>query len=175
MENVWFMIPAGAGSKTIPKKNIRLLAGKPLFSYVLETISTVNDREHVVVSTDDEEIKELAAPHALVHNRSKSSADDESTLDEVALQVAKFLKREHGAGDNDILVTVQPTSPFIRPDTIHKAVEKLRKSGCDTVLTVKDDRHLRWTINGHGPEPLYEERVNRQQMKPVFSETGGVI
>ena len=175
MKNVWFMIPARAGSKAIPKKNIRLLAGKPLVSYVLESVSSVTDREHIVVSTDDAEIKELAAPHALVHNRSKSSADDQSTLDEVALEVAKFLKKEHGADEDDILVTVQPTSPFIRPDTIRKAVEKQRKGGSDTVLTVKDDRHLRWTMNGHKPEPLYEKRVNRQQMKPVFSETGGII
>jgi spore coat polysaccharide biosynthesis predicted glycosyltransferase SpsG/CMP-N-acetylneuraminic acid synthetase len=169
------MIPARAGSKTIPKKNLRLLAGKPLFSYVLETLSTIAEKNQIIVSTDDEEIVELAAPSALIHHRSASASDDAATLDDTAMEVARYLQKNHGANSEDVFVTVQPTSPFITPETIQKAVKKQRQKNVDTVITVKDDRHLRWTKTGNKSIPLYEERVNRQQMQPVFAETGGVI
>jgi len=176
MANVWFMVPARAGSKTIPRKNVRVLAGKPLILYVLETIKEVADKSRVIVTTDDDDVKDLAKDYGIVHNRSAGVADDVSTLDDVALEVAEYLKSEMGASDNDILVTVQPTSPLLSSVTIRKALEKQLQPGCDTVISVTDDRHLRWTIeNNNAPQPLFEERVNRQQMLPVYSETGGVI
>jgi len=171
----WFMIPARAGSKTIPRKNVRVLAGKPLILYVLETINDVSDTSHVVVTTDDDDVKDLASNYGFIHHRSSGAADDVSTPDDVALEVAEYLKSEKGASDDDILMTVQPTSPLISAETIRKALKKQKEEDCDTVITVTDDRHLRWTIKNEEPEPLFDERVNRQQMWPVYSETGGVI
>lgn len=176
MSKVWYLIPARLGSKTIPKKNIRNLCGKPLILYSLETISKFADKNRVIVSTDDDDVKEIVSDYAIIHNRSKKNADDVSTLDDVALEVASYLKGEHSADDNDILITIQPTSPFIQPETINQAIQKQQESGCDTVLTVTDDRHLRWTKDKNGNAiPLFEKRVNRQLMSPVFSETGGII
>lgn len=173
--NVWFVVPARAGSKTIPRKNVRVLGGKPLIQYVLETIQVISDKNRVVVTTDDEDVKEIAGEYGIIHQRSEEAADDVSTLDEVALEVAEYLKEKHNAADDDIIVTVQPTAPLISSETIRKAINLQKKPGCDTVLTVKDDRHLRWTIKDGEPRPLFDQRVNRQQMSPVFSETGGVI
>jgi spore coat polysaccharide biosynthesis predicted glycosyltransferase SpsG len=175
MAKIWFMVPARAGSKTIPKKNIRILAGKPLIVHVLESIRAISEKEQVIVSTDDEDIMEIAGDYAVIHDRSESNADDMATLDDVAFEVAEFLKIKRGASDDDIFITVQPTSPFIKSSTIQRAIEKQKLPNCESVLTVKDDRHLRWTINDGLAEPLFRERVNRQQMQPVFSETGGVI
>lgn len=169
------MVPARGGSKAIPKKNVRILAGKPLITYVLKTISEVANKERIIVSTDDEDIEEVAAGYAQIHSRSEVNADDISTLDDVAVEVAKYLKSELGAADEDILMTIQPTSPFITPETIKEAVSKYKETACETVLTVTDDRHLRWTIENEKATPLFERRVNRQQMLPVFSETGGII
>jgi len=174
MSTVWYLIPARAGSKAIPKKNIRLLGGKPLVNHVLDTISKIAEKEHIIVSTDDEEIKSLVVNNAKIHNRSEETADDQATLDDVALEVVKYLEG-HGASEDDILMTIQPTSPFIKKETIQKAVHKFNESSINTVLTVKDDRHLRWTIKNGKPEPLYRQRVNRQQMEPSYGETGGII
>lgn len=172
---VWFLIPARAGSKTIPKKNIRLLKGKPLVSYVLDTISTIAEKDQIVVSTDDEEVKGIVSDKALIHHRSKETAGDVATLDDVALEVVDYLIEQKEAEDDDILITVQPTSPFLQATTLQEAVKKFADTSIDTVLTVKDDRHLRWTKEDNTPIPLYDKRVNRQQMEPTYAETGGII
>lgn len=169
------MVPARAGSKTIPKKNIRLLGGKPLILHVLESIRKVSQKNNVIVSTDDHDVKEIVSEHAFIHDRSEENADDATTLDDVALEVAEFLKSRHDAEDDDIFITLQPTSPFITAETIKKAIEEQQNSGCDTVLTVTDDRKLRWTVIEGATRPLFQKRVNRQQMDPVFAETGGII
>jgi len=171
----WFLIPARAGSKTIPKKNIRELAGKPLIKHVVDTIGKFADKKQIIVSTDDDNVKDIVKDTAIIHDRSKQNADDVSTLDDVAFEVAKYLKNERRASEEDVLITCQATSPFISNDTLKKAVEIHQNEDVDTVLSVKDERHLRWTIKDGKAIPLYEKRVNRQQMNPVYGETGGVI
>jgi spore coat polysaccharide biosynthesis predicted glycosyltransferase SpsG/CTP:molybdopterin cytidylyltransferase MocA len=176
MKNVWYLIPARAGSKTIPKKNIRELAGKPLIEYVIQTISQIADKNNIIVSTDDENVKALVKNFAIIHDRTKENANDISTLDDVAVEVARYLVNELEAKETDVLVTCQATSPFITKNTLKTVIYKHQKEKLDTVLSVIDDRHLRWTVNEEGKAiPLYDERVNRQQMKPVYSETGGII
>lgn len=174
MNNVWFLIPARAGSKAIPKKNVRLLNGKPLITYVLETIGKISNKDRIIISTDDDEVKSLVKGKALIHDRSKGNADDLATLDDVALEVAEYIMN-HGADESDILLTVQPTSPFLKVDTLKKAMREFASDEVDTVLTVKDDRHLRWTLRNGKPEPKYSKRVNRQEIAPTFAESGGII
>ncbi len=172
---VWFLVPARAGSKTIPKKNIRELAGKPLIKHVLDTVGEIVEKDRIIVSTDDDNVKDIVKDVALLHHRSKQNSGDISTLDDVAVEVAKYLVNEFGASENDVLITCQATSPFITRQTLKKAISIHESENVSTVLTVKDDRHLRWILEGGKAMPLYTRRVNRQQMKPVYSETGGVI
>jgi spore coat polysaccharide biosynthesis predicted glycosyltransferase SpsG/CMP-N-acetylneuraminic acid synthetase len=175
MKKVWYLIPARAGSKSIPKKNIRDLAGVPLIKHVIDTIGEIADKDQIIVSTDDENVKDIVNGLAIIHDRSEQNVDDASTLDDVAVEVAKFLLTNHDASATDVLITCQPTSPFISSFTLTKTIDKHKDEDVDSVLTVVDDRHLRWTIENEKPVPLYTERVNRQQMKPVYGETGGVI
>lgn len=170
----WFLVPARGGSKGVPRKNVRLLAGRPLIQHVLETLGKVAPRERIIISTDDPEIAHLAEPFAVLHPRPATLADDRATLDEVAVSVSEWLIRQ-GASGNDVLMTVQPTSPFLTESTVRAALDLFGK-GADCVLTVRDDRHLRWTRDASGaPKPLFEKRVNRQWLPPSFSETGGII
>src|SRR5690554_2982869 len=97
MNNVWFLIPARAGSKTIPKKNIRELAGKPLVKYVIDTIGEIADKKQIIVSTDDDNVKDVVKDVAIIHDRSQKNADDISTLDDVAVEVSKYLMSEFDA------------------------------------------------------------------------------
>lgn len=158
----------------MPRKNVRLLAGRPLIVHVLQTLAQVAPKDHVIVSTDDAEIGHLAAPFATLHPRQGLLAGDRATLDEVAVAVCEWLVGR-GASKDDFLVTIQPTSPFLTRATIDLAVERLL-AGADSVLTVRDDRHLRWSKDAEGhAKPLFEKRVNRQWLEPTVSETGGII
>lgn len=171
---VWILVPARGGSKGIPRKNLRLLKNKPLICHILSELSKTYSREQVIVSTESQEISQLSEPYAIIHNRAPDITQDATTLDEVALEVAKWLI-QRGAKETDLLLTLQPTSPFLRTATIKKCVDILQ-TDAKSVLTAKDDRHLRWTIDSANvAQPLYTERVNRQWLPPVFSETGGII
>jgi UDP-2,4-diacetamido-2,4,6-trideoxy-beta-L-altropyranose hydrolase len=171
---IWFLVPARSGSKGIPKKNLRNLGSKPLISHIVETLFSFSSQESIIVSTDDESIKVLLNDKCTIHNRSLDNADDSATLDDVALEVTKYLL-ENGASESDILITCQPTSPFLSESTIREVIRLHKKENIETVISVKDDRHLRWTFKNEQAIPYYLKRVNRQQLPPVFSETGGVI
>lgn len=140
----------------------------------LDTIRQFVSHDQVLVSTDDDNIKALVEGKAVIHDRSGENSNDVATLDDVALEVSKFLLK-NGGNENDLLITCQPTSPFISSKTLKRAIEIHKTQTIDTVLSVRDDRHLRWTEENGKATPMYTARVNRQQMQPVFGETGGVI
>lgn len=173
-EDVWFLIPARGGSKGIPRKNIRMLGTRPLIEHVLRRVGDVASRDRIVISTDDEEIARVGANFGIIHRRSTAASEDSATLDEVARETAAWLL-ERGARDSDFLITIQPTSPFLAASTIEKAVLGLR-AGAGSVITVKDDRHLRWSVDAEGcAVPQFQRRQNRQWLPPCFAETGGLI
>ncbi len=174
LPGVWILIPARGGSREIPRKNLRELAGKPLLRHVVDSLAPLVPRERLVVSTDSSEIAQLCDDVATVHQRSPETAQSQSTLDEVALEFARAAL-ESGAKPSDLLVTVQPTSPFLSAAHVREAVAKLQ-AGAGCVISVTEDRHLRWTLDEDGrPRPLYKERVNRQWLPVAFRETGGII
>jgi spore coat polysaccharide biosynthesis predicted glycosyltransferase SpsG len=97
-----------------------------------------------------------------------------ATLDEVMVRTIPFL-RSLGAQDNDVLLTMQPTCPFIKPERVKQAMGKFAE-GAGSVLTVVDDRHLEWVFDADGkPSPAYTARVNRQLLPPKFRESGAII
>ncbi|MFW6090042.1 MAG: cytidylyltransferase domain-containing protein [Gemmatimonadota bacterium] len=170
----WILVPARGGSKGIPRKNARRLNGVPLIGHVLSELRTIAESDRIVVSTNDAEIARIASEYASIHERPEHLAGDEVTLDAVAETVAEWLL-ERGAEEEDLLITVQPTSPFLRAASVKRAV-RLLGDGAASVISVRRDSHLRWTTDGDGRAvPLYEERLNRQELPPIFVETGGVI
>lgn len=168
------VIPARGGSKGIPRKNLRPLAGYPMIYYSIRAAKNAKQVHRVVVTTDDEEIALLSGRFgADVILRPADLADDKTTLDPVILHAfcegqSRF-QESYGR-----VITVQPTSPLVRSIDIDGAIELL-DSDKDTVITVVDDRHLCWTIRDGHPVPAYAERKNRQQLPPNFRETGAVV
>jgi spore coat polysaccharide biosynthesis predicted glycosyltransferase SpsG/CMP-N-acetylneuraminic acid synthetase len=167
------LVPARGGSRGLPRKNVLTLANKPLIGHVLDTLAGHWDGAGIIVMTDDDEIASIAERRgARVLREAKASG--QATLDDVALEVCKRLAAE-GATAEDFLITVQPTCPFIKAATIQTCIDHLAQ-GARTVLTVTDDRRLRWTRDAQGNAiAMYEARLNRQALKPVWRETGGVI
>jgi CMP-N-acetylneuraminic acid synthetase/spore coat polysaccharide biosynthesis predicted glycosyltransferase SpsG len=169
------LIPARGGSKGIPRKNLRPVAGRPLIYFAIQACLAASCIDVVAVSTDDEEIALFAERFgAVVLMRPPGLADDFTTLDPV---IAFAVNQAEQQLDMyfDFIVTVQPTAPLISSGHISDAVRDLQSNDIDTVLSVVDNRHLNWTMAGGIPKPQYTERVNRQLLPECYKETGAII
>ncbi|MDD3019690.1 MAG: NTP transferase domain-containing protein [Alphaproteobacteria bacterium] len=174
MTKTWYMVPVRGGSVGLPRKNARFLGDKPLLCHVLQTIKKVDDPQQIVVITDDPELQAIAEGEG-VRVVMEPKTTGKATLDDVCCNsLDAFFK--FGATDNDILLTIQATCPFVSKESIEKAKSILSQQNGGSVITVMDDRHLNWTIDENGKaHPLYKARVNRQFLPPNFRESGAVI
>lgn len=130
------VIPARAGSKGIPKKNLADLCGKPLIAYSIETALTCRVITRTVVSTDSEEIAEVARSFGAevpIMRPAELARDDSTDLD-VFLQLLLSLKEQEGY-EPDIVVQLRPTCPIRRAALLQEAVE--------TFIQAKDADSLR--------------------------------
>ena len=169
------IIPARGGSKGIPRKNLRPLAGKPLLAWAIRAAQDAEAVHRVVVTTDSDEIARTARRFdADIVMRDPTLAEDAVTLDPVIHDAV--LQVEAHDEPHDLVLTIQPTSPLLRGTTVDRVIARLaREPDLDTVLTVVDDTHLAWRMDGETPVPDYEARVNRQSLPQRFRETGGIL
>ncbi|HHX8599909.1 cytidyltransferase [Vibrio alginolyticus] len=167
------VIPARAGSKGIPNKNIRLVNEKPLVYYSINNALKCDEIDEVVVSTDSKEVQIIAEQMgAKTHWRDESLCGDEVTLDGVIYDVAK----RYSESPNDIIVTMQPTSPTLKMETLKKAVRYYQENDFDTLISCVNRPHLAWREDKLGKKyPDYEERLNRQYLPPFYLETGAFL
>ena len=171
------VIPARGGSKGIPRKNIRLLNDKPLISYSINTAKSSQYVDDVVVTTDDSEIALISEKFgASVIRRSEELSTDEVTLDPVVYD-AMVQKEKLAFDEYDIVITIKPTSPLLKVETLDRAIEKFEDFSVDSVISVVDDRHLNWGYDENNDRyfPLYMERLPRQELPKSFRETGAFL
>ena len=169
------VIPARGGSKGIPRKNLRPVAGFPMIYYSINAALNARSISRVIVTTEDEEIALFSERFgAEVIMRPPDLADDVIPLDPVILHAVTEAEEENNE-EYHIVVTVQPTSPLIQSFDIDTVVEKIKNDDLDTAQTVVDDRHLCWTVQDGKASPLYNKRVNRQLLPVNYRETGAVI
>lgn len=168
------VIPARGGSKGIPRKNLRLLNGKPLIYYAINTALNSKYNIDVYVSSEDNEILNSASQFgAKTHKRDKKIADDKSTLDPVIYACFEYAK-ENENKEYDYIITMQPTSPLLKTNSLDNAIRKaIDDKNLETIIAAKDDTHLSWRKEDDKFLPNYKERVNRQYLTPTFTETGG--
>ena len=168
------VIPARGGSKGIPRKNLRLLNNKPLISYSIAVAKASRYVDDVVVTTDDSQIALIAEKFgASVVRRSEELSTDEVLLDPVIHDA--IIQKEKLA--YDIVITLQPTSPLIKTDTLDKVIEKFEDFSIDSVISVVDDRHLSWGYDESNNRyfPTYIERVAKENLPKSFRETGAIL
>ena len=135
-KTVLAIIPARGGSKGIPRKNIRPLCGKPLIGYTIETALKSKTIDHVVVSTEDEEIAEVSKSLGVdvPFLRPRHMAGDHASLSPVIDYTVKQM-RKRGVTP-DMIVTLYPTSPFRTSALVDYLIAKMIE-GYSTVRTVK--------------------------------------
>lgn len=174
--NVLIIIPARGGSKGIPRKNLRTLAGKPLIYHSIQTALASSYVPDVYVSSDDDEILMIASKSgAKTFKRDASKADDKTTLDPVIFDAFKNIS-EIEQKNYDIIITFQPTSPLLKTHSLDDAIKTMIENPkIDTIISAKDDTHLTWKKQDNQFIPNYEKRVNRQYLMPIFKETGGFL
>lgn len=130
------IITARGGSKRIPRKNIRPFCGKPIIEYSIEAARLSGVFDEVMVSTDDEEIAEIArrAGAVVPFMRSSENAGDMAATHEVLLEVlGEYEKR----GEQfDVVCCIYPTAPFLTAEKLKECMTKLEESGADGVVPV---------------------------------------
>lgn len=173
MTEPFIVIPARGGSVSVPRKNLRVLVGKPLISHTIDIALGAVSNSRIAVITDDDEIAEIALSHQVAVIREGQRATGTATLDQLIIRHLPDLEAL-GALDEDVLITMQPTCPLIDSGIVQKTMAEF-ESGAGSVLSVKDDRHLSWTKVDGKYQPLYAARVNRQQQSPKYRESGAVI
>jgi CMP-N-acetylneuraminic acid synthetase len=127
-QEILAIIPARGGSKRLPRKNIKLLLGKPMIYYTLDAAFKSKYINRTVVSTEDKEIAEVVIKYGTeVIQRPKNLAEDDSSVYEVINHV---LARTEA----DIVVLLQPTSPLRIAKDLDEAISIFLKGDCDAVI-----------------------------------------
>ena len=130
------IITARGGSKRIPRKNIKEFLGKPIIAYTIEAALASNMFDQVMVSTDDDEIAEIAKKYGakVPFMRSEKTSNDFATTADVLNEVIDEYKK---LGESfEYMCCLYPTAPFVTPDAIGQAMKILEDNGADTVLPV---------------------------------------
>jgi len=172
------VIPARGGSKRIPRKNVRPFCGKPMLAYAIEAAKTSGLFEHIVVSTDDEEIAGIAHEYnaEIPFIRPKELADDLTpTVPVIAHAIQECQKFGWAI---EYVCCIYPGVPFIQIEDLRQAYEQLIASNADycfpvAKFTSAPQRGLRSNANGK-MTPLYPEfeLTRTQDLEPVYFDAG---
>ena len=150
--------PARAGSKGLPRKNIRPLCGKPLLAWTIEAAKVSRLLNRYVVSTEDGEIAEVARKHgAEVLERPKGLATDEVPTLSVLQHVLQHIPA-------DTIVLLQATSPIRDPDLIDRCIQRLLETGADSLATGFICKYVEYGKN----------ELRRQDIQGFFYDDGNV-
>jgi CMP-N,N'-diacetyllegionaminic acid synthase len=156
------IVPARGGSKGVPDKNLRVLAGRTLLDRTAAAARGSGVIDRMILSTDSEEIAAAgrAAGLELPFMRPSEIAHDDTPMLAVVRHAVDELSRR--GSDLEIIVLLQPTSPLRRPEHIRDAVGLLRSSGADSVVTVVEiPKH-------HSPD--YVMRIDGGVLTPFLPE-----
>lgn len=163
------VIPARAGSKGIPNKNIRIINGKPLIAYAIENAINSKMITDIIITTDSPEIELISNYYGVAYKHRRSElCEDSVTLDSVIYDACKDYEK-------DYVVTLQPTSPTLEVDTLDKAIQFTIDKQLDTTIAVVNKPHLAWVVKEGMVVPDYKERLNRQYMPKRFLEAGAFV
>lgn len=164
------VIPARAGSKGIPNKNIRIIGGHPLIYYSIKNALKSSYITDVIISTDSESVRIIGNQMgAKVKWRDEVLCGDAVTLDAV---IADAVPKNE---DWDYIITMQPTSPTLKVKTLDDAIRYAIDNNLDTLISAINAPHLSWGVRDGKKVPNYTERLNRQYLPPCYMETGAFV
>lgn len=174
------IITARGGSKRIPRKNIKEFCGKPILLYSVEAALNSGKFDEVMVSTDDEEIANLAkqAGASVPFLRSeKTSGDFATTADVIEEVLSEYAKQEK---DFDTACILYPTAPFVTSDKLKNAMDLLIDNGADSVIPVVQFSFppQRAFVNRDGKIQFANRdfaKTRSQDLEPMFHDCGQFV
>ena len=177
------IIPARGGSKGIPRKNVKVLAGKPLIVWTIEAALKSEYISDVIVTTDNEEIADISKKYGawVPFLRPLELATDDSLAIDTYLFVVNKLNNEYDKKINDFVV-LQPTSPLRKEKHIDEAVELFYSQNGDSVISLVEASHPPYwykTIDENNKiRNLFDDlnySINRQQLPKSFLPNGAIL
>ncbi len=175
--DVLAIIPARGGSKGIPGKNLRRIGGKPLLVHAIDQARASGRVDRIVVSTDDGEIRAVAArAGAEVIDRPPELSDDTATSESALLHALDTLRDRDGY-DPGLVVFLQVTSPLRRAEDITAAIDQVERDGLDSLFSASPVHGFMWRIRTDGT-PIayynYRHRPRRQDTAVEVIENGAL-
>ncbi|MEX0997212.1 MAG: acylneuraminate cytidylyltransferase family protein [Flavobacteriaceae bacterium] len=174
------IIPARAGSKGLPGKNIKLLNGKPLIAYTIEAAQKSKNISRVIVSTDDNNIAEISKKFGaeVPFLRPDHLASDTALSIDVYEYTVKRLELEENISIESFIV-LQPTSPLRTSQNIDDALKLFSQKNAFSVISYCQEHHpISWHkhIDKSGKiVPIFEDKLlNRQEIKPTYFPNGAI-
>jgi len=167
------LIPARGGSKRVPRKNLKVLCGKPLIYWTITAAKHSKYIDKVWVSSEDAEILKVAENYgADIIKRPKRLATDTVLTEPV---IEHFLKKV----DLDVLVLIEPTHPLLTTKDIDIALKKFLNDDYDSLITLENRKLFMWGIEGNYAYPIdhplnYKHRQRTQKYKGVYVESPGL-
>ena len=176
-EKVIAIITARGGSKRIPKKNIKEFCGKPIIAYSIRAALDSGIFDEVMVSTDSEEIAEIARAYGakVPFMRSAKTSDDFATTADVLMEV---LERYQEMGRTfDVMSCIYPTAPFVTPQKLQSAYDTLTKEQAVMAMPVVAFSYppqRSYVLNGNLLEMKWKENYNKrsQDLEKMYHDAG---
>lgn len=172
--NILIVIPARGGSKGILHKNIYPIKGKPLLEYTLEcALEAEIGNADIVVSTDDNDVERVANqyPQVITIRRPEEISGDTASTESALLHALDQMECRTGKV-YDIVVTMQPTSPLRKVETVRAFIETAQKDKeHDALLTLHETRSDHWVKTESGFQRLHPKAPRRrQERQPLYIE-----
>lgn len=171
------IIPARAGSKRIPAKNVKPFLGQPILAYSIEAALSSGLFDDVVISTDSEMIGELARSYgaSFPFRRSEKNSDDFATTADVLLEVLEMYALHFEKAT--VVCCIYPTAPFVTAEKLKASFNLLTEGRFDSVFPILRYSHpiqrsLR--LDGTHLRMIHPEHVNTrsQDLKPAYHDSG---
>ncbi len=169
---VYALVPARQGSKGIPQKNIKPLCGQPLIYWCLRALNQVSALSEIHVATDGDKIEDVVNGFGLdkvrIFRRDPANATDTAATESVMLE---FLNKKAFA-DDDLLILVQATTPYLRNSDVEKGLVLLGERGTDSLLSCARVHQFFWSEDGKPLNYDYRHRPRRQEFDGALVENG---
>lgn len=157
MPRVIAVIPARGGSVSVPRKNIKMLQGRPLIDWVIQAAEYSGIFAEVWVSTDDDEIHMIAKKcGAQVHRRAAHTATNTASTESALVDFCK------AHPNYDVLCLIQATSPLITPADFQKGFETMKRAKADSLVTAVRAHRFLWKVD---PKTERASAVNYDPLK----------